>query len=293
MPLSEAVYIAESIIFGGLVTGGIYALVSAGLSVSMGGLRNPNISLGSFFTLATYAIFYMVAFYGLDFFVAILLSLGLFAIVFVLLDRILYSHYYLAPNPDMTYLIISIGIVTIVNGLFDSVLGQNPESVATPYLGVVLHIGSFAIAEAEVLSLVLEYGILVAVLYYMRYARQGRALRAMVQDKEVTSLMGVNLTGLSRQGFLISSLLSIVSGSLYAFLFSFQPTTGVDIITVVFSIVLVGGIGSIFGSLTVSLLFGFIESIVTFFLNPFLSIFIFYSVVFTTLYLRPKGLFSR
>ena len=183
--------------------------------------------------------------------------------------------------------------MTIVNGVFDSVIGQNPESISTPYLNMIFPIGSFAINGAEIISIALEFGVLIAVLYFMRYTKQGRALRAMVQDKEVTSLMGVNLVGLSRQGFLISSLLSVVSGTLFALLFSFEPTTGVDIITIVFTIVLVGGIGSIFGALVVSLAFGFIESIVSFFLDPYLSIFIFYAIVFATLFLRPKGLFSK
>lgn len=293
MPPSEIEYIALSIIFGGLVTGGIYALVSAGLSVSMGGLRNPNISLGSFFTLATYVIFYLVVLDKLNFFIGMFVTLALFGVIFLFLDRILISRYYLKPNPDLTYLVISIGIVTVVNGVFDSVIGQNPESVSTPYLNMIFPIGSFPINGAEIISIALEFGVLAAVLYFMRYTKQGRALRAMVQDKEVTSLMGVNLVGLSRQGFLISSLLSVVSGTLFALLYSFEPTTGVDIITIVFTIVLVGGIGSIFGALVVSLFFGFIESVVTYFLDPYLSIFIFYAIVFATLFLKPKGLFSK
>jgi len=141
-------------------------------------------------------------------------------------------------------------------------------------------------------SIILEAALLAVLFSFMLLTRQGRTLRAIVQDKELVELMGANVFTLSRMAFMLTSIVSTLTGMIYTLAFSFDPTISVMGI-VLFALVLVGGPGSIRGSTIIGFIFGFTQAVVSLFFYPTFSVFIFYGTLFVILLVRPEGLFKR
>ncbi len=286
-------YIILVIIFHGLTVGGIYALVASSLTVVYGGLSFPNIALGSFLNVSCYIMYYLTFLYGLSFFPAMGVDMLLFFVIFVLLDRAIFRRYYNQANPAIIFLAVTLGLTSIINGFYDTILSSNAETVTTPYSAVKFQVGLFVFSEANVISLVVEYAMIFGLLYFMRYTTYGRALRAMTQDKQAAALMGANIGQLSTMAYLLSSMAAVAGGAMYALVFSFDSSIGGTLSFLLLAMVLIGGAGSVFGCTLVGLLYGFNEAIMTIFGNPIYAIFVFFGVLFVTLIFKPQGLFSK
>jgi branched-chain amino acid transport system permease protein len=286
-------FIILAIIFHGLTIGGIYGLISASLTVVYGGLSFPNLALGSYLNVSAYVIYYLVFLYGIAFFPSLAIDMGIFFVVFLALEFGIFRRFYATGNPAIILLAVSLGIISFITGLYNTVLSSSAVTLSTVYSMAQYHIGLFTFSQANILSLVIEYGLVVALLYFMRYTSYGRALRAMSQDKEAAALMGANIIQLSTLANVMASMVAVVEGAMYALVFSFDATLGATLGFVLFAMVLVGGAGSVYGCTIIGLLYGFVDGITNVFFQPVWTIYIFFGLLFITLFLRPQGLFTR
>lgn len=285
-------YAVLAVVFEGVAVGGSYALVASSLNMQFGGLDFPNASLGAFFILGAYIAFYLNT-YIHSVPLSILATLGLFAVIFVMMEVLISTRIYKRENPALTYLLISIGFLTFILGIYDTIIPSTPETIHTPLLNVSVHLGSLTVNMAQVTSIVIEYAVILFLLYFVRYTKHGRALRAMVFDRETASLMGINIVSLGRVIFIGSSLLSVAAGIVYAISNSFDPTVANFVGVLVFAVVIVGGRKSILGSMFIAIVYGFVQSLVSYLLSPLLPLFFFYGILFAIFVLRPEGLFRR
>ena len=113
---------------------------------------------------------------------------------------------------------------------------------------------------AQLISIVVTYASLLSIGMLISFTRFGRALRAMVQDRETAMLMGVDIVRLSRNAYLLAMSLGIVGGMIFTLVSSFSPDLAPDLAGILFVAVLVGGAGSIFGSALIGLAFGTIQA---------------------------------
>lgn len=286
-------YVSLAIVFQAITIGGIYALGSTSLTMVWGSVNFPNLALGAFFTLGAYSLLELTTYWHMNYFEALGATLVIFLPAYLALDRGLFYRFYKQVDPAITLLLISIGLLIFTNGFYDVYLSYNPQIVETPYSLITFKIGNYTISEALVIALALEYAVVGFVLYFMRYTRYGRVLRAMVQDKETVALMGVDSVKLSRFANIVSLLIGTAGGTMYALTYSFDPTLASNIAIAITVIALVGGIGSVFGTVVVSLMFGLIGALASFLVNPVFSIYIYYGILFAILFLRPQGLFRR
>lgn len=265
---------------------------SSSLSLALGGLRFPNVAAGSFLVLSSITVYELIYRFNLDFFSSMMITLLIFLLIYLLLDKVLFNRYYKQLDPTLQYLIISIGIIIVVGGLFDVVFSHNPRILETQYKNLKFNIANLIyINAAHILSLTVTYLLILIFIYFMRFTRLGMALRALVQDKEAALLMGIDVVRVSRIGYIVSSLLVTVSGCLYALMYSFDSSL-ISLGFVFLTIAIVGGPGSILGSALTGLIYGFINATISV-INPYWTIFVFYGILCVVLLFKPLGLFSR
>lgn len=287
------VFVILAILTQAISQGGVFGVLGSSLTIVYGGLEFLNVAIGGFFALGAYLVYYLVTSISLNFFLASLFCILILGIVFFALERGIVRRYYSAANRGLVYLVVSIGLLSIINGLYDNVLNQTPRLLVTPYSSIFFHFEGFTLSLAWILSTGLQYALIIGFLYFMRYTKYGRGIRAMVQNRELAALMGTNTQRLSTATFMISSLMASAAGMLYALEFSFDPTVGTTFLLVALAMVFTGGPGSILGAAVIGVAFGAITSLSTFFLLQTASVYIIYALLIFTLIVRPEGLFRR
>jgi branched-chain amino acid transport system permease protein len=286
-------YIVLAIAFQAITIGGVYALVSGALTLVWGSADFLNLSLGGFFALSAYSMYQTYVVLRLSLLYSTLLTLGLFFAVYFFLDLLLLRRFFRKKDASLSVLLVSLGVLIFCNGFYDTTLSYTPRAIQTPLSSTIIHIPGFGVPEIQVIAIVVEYALVIFLLYFIRYTKYGRLLRAMAQDEETANLMGADTSRLRSVAYLVSSMIVTLGGVLYGLLYSFTPSLVSVIMLPMVVIALVGGIGSALGSVTISLIFGVVGAVVSFYINPVMSVYVFYAIMFAVLLLRPRGLFRR
>lgn len=293
MAFSAEEFAFVAILMEGIGAGAIFATGSSALSMCLGSIRVPNMALPYFVMMGSYMIVYLANGLNLGLFLGLGVGLLIFSPIILLLDRFVFRKFYDHPDPGTIYIVITMGVFTFVNGLFDTFISQNPVFLVTPYRNTSVRLGLIVEPTSYILYLVLEYVLLIGMLFFVRYTRYGRAFRAMAQNRNGASMMGVDLQRMSTYAFSVSMIIASLAGMIYAIGYAFDPTLGLTIMGVAFAAVFVGGAGSILGTTILGIGFGFIEAFTTLYISGLAAPFFFYGLLFVVLILKPEGVFTR
>lgn len=289
--------LAQSVILplsSGLERAMFLFLLASGLSLIFGVSRTLNLAHGSFYMVAAYLSFTFVKIFPptllgfvLTVIVASLLVMCLGGIVEVGLLRRVYR------SGELYVVLITFSLILILEAAVNYFWGSNLLSVSLP--GTFSHIVTLAGAPIPLYNiLIVGVGLLIGLaLWWMVYrTRFGLNVRAAAVDREMAAALGVNEKRLFTLVFLVGSLLAGLGGALASPLLSLQPTMDADIIIQVIAVVVIGGLGSLAGSLVAALLIGELEAfgVLAF---PSLALPLLFLVMAVTLIVRPWGLFGR
>jgi branched-chain amino acid transport system permease protein len=282
-----------AVLVEGLLVGGRLALFAAGFTILFGGLRMPFVAYGQVVLLGAYGIWTANAVLQENYFIAAAVAfVALFPLV-LLSEQLLFRKLYLHPYPVIVYLILTIGLTQILSNTIELVYTVDPRTLFTPYLYERTAPFGLRMTVAQLISIIVTYTCLSTVGVLIAFTHFGRALRAMVQDRETAMLMGVDIVKLSRNAYVLAMSLGIVGGMIFTLVSSFSPDLAPDLAGILFVTVLVGGAGSIFGSVLIGLAFGMIQAAAPLFMPPYLIDLSIYSVLFLILLGKPEGLFTR
>jgi branched-chain amino acid transport system permease protein len=285
--------ILGAVLVEGFLVGGRLALFAAGFTILFGGLRMPFVAYGQVILLGAYGIWTANALLQQSYIAAAAAALIALLPLLLISERLLFRRWYLHPYPVIVYLILTIGLTQILSNSIELIYTVDPRTLFTPYLYERFAIFGIRMTMAQALSLIVTYVILFAIALLISYTRFGRALRAMVQDRETAMLMGVDIVRLSRNAYLLAMLLGIVGGMIFTLVSSFSPDLAPDLAGILFVTVLVGGAGSILGSTVIALAFGMTQAAAPLFMPPYLIDLSIYCLLFLILLLKPEGLFAR
>ena len=277
-------------LFNGLVLGAFYAIVAIGLSLIMNLTGTINMAHGSFMTLAGYLAFSMIA-HGTTFWFALLVAPLLTVAVGVLVERTLIRPLY--KREPFYSLLLTFGLSLVAEEVFHLIWGANGVPFSPPAnLGGTVALGFMSfpayrlfIAGALVIAIV-------ALAFFLTRTRFGLRLRAAVQDTEMIAALGTNTQVLYMVNFGLGIFLAGVAGVLAAGLLGLSPTSGNALLMPAFVTVIIGGMGSLFGSIAGGLLVGFAISLTTLFV-PAASEVSMYVLMAIVLMIRPRGLFGE
>jgi branched-subunit amino acid ABC-type transport system permease component len=277
-------------LIGGLVSAAILFLIASGLTLIFGVCRVLNLAHGTFFMLAAYVAYTITAVVGGrgGYWLALILVPALWAAIGALLERLLFRRLY---DADILLQILpTIALVFLGQDLVKAVWGMTPRLVSAPAV-LSFPLRFFGIICPAYYAFVVLAGVAIAALLWLAvvWTDWGLLVRAATRDRTIAMALGVDTKKLMTSVFATSMALVAIAGVLFAPIAGATPSMGLDKTVEAFAVVVVGGLGSIWGSAAAALLFGFLESFGILIVPRFSIAFLFIAMALV-LIVRPAGL---
>lgn len=277
------------ILLSGMIFGSIYALMSIGLSLVWGGLRVLNLTQGALFMLGAYTALWVGKELGLHpalGLVTAFFAMGLLGIVIYLGSlRLLLNR----PDQANATLLATIGIAIILeNG---ALLTFGPRNRAVPELVEgTFKLGGTVVTWNALLMTVTAVGLVVLLGAALKWTRFGMATRALAQNRAGAQLCGIDMDGIFILVMFVSSGLAGIGGVLLSSYYFVSPYVGQTYLLTALIVTILGGLGSIGGTLAAAYLVGMIQSVVSFYIGVRWALPVFFTLVIIMLIFRPSGL---
>ncbi|MCC2595121.1 branched-chain amino acid ABC transporter permease [Pusillimonas sp. MFBS29] len=275
----------------GLVNGSFYAVLSLGLAVIFGLLNVINFAHGALYMLGAFVAWMGLHYLGLNYWLMLLIAPLLVGLFGIIIERSLIRHLY---KLDHLYgLLLTFGLTLLIEGLFRSLYGVSGQPYATPALlkgGVNLGFMYLPIYRAWVV--VASLIVCLATWFVIEKTRLGALLRAGTENPKLVEAFGVNVPLVVTLTYGFGVALAGFAGVLAAPIMQVSPLMGSNLIIVVFAVVVIGGMGSIMGSIVTGLGLGIIEGFTKVFW-PEASNTVVFIIMVIVLLLRPAGLFGK
>lgn len=280
-------------IIAGLMLGGFYAAVSLGISISFGMLDVVNIAHPAFIILGSYVAYIVNDRFGFD---PILVSVVLSPLFFALgmaLYRIYYICFEKRGQESLRGLAFFFGILFITEVTLVLVFGVDYRMVSSVYGDVTWRAGDIDFPMRLVVPFLVSVAMVVGVQLFLTHTFFGRAVLAVAQDQLALRLMGVNPVRVKELAFALSIATAGVAGAFLIVIQPVQPSIGREYIGLVFAVCVLGGMGSIWGTLIGALVLGIAESFTSTYFGPSWAPAVSFGLLLATLAFRPTGLFGR
>jgi branched-chain amino acid transport system permease protein len=279
------------LIINGLLLGGMYALISIGLTLIFGVLEIINFAHGEFLMLAMYASFWLFQLYGIDPYVSMLIILPLFFFVGVAVQKVTIQPILNAPPLNQIFMTVGLSMVLQNVALF--IWTADYRTVKTAYSGLTLKTTGLLISFPRLVAFLLAMGLIAALLIFLRKTYTGKAIRALAQERKAAMLMGINVYRTYQIAFGIGIACVGAAGAMLIPVYFVFPSVGSLFVLIAFVVVILGGYNSLTGSLVGGLIIGVVEAFSGFFISPHLKEAIYFVIFILILLFKPTGLFGR
>ena len=280
-------------VIAGLLLGGFYAAVTAGVSISFGMLDIVNIAHPAFIILGSYIAYFFSINYDID---PILVSLAASPVFFALgcaIYELYYQSFERRGQESLRGLAFFFGLLFVTEVSLILVFGVDYRYVEAIYIGPSLNFGAFGLPLRMLVPFGAAMILFGALQLFVTRTFTGRAIMAVSQDQLALQLMAANPIRIKRIAFGISIATAAVAGALLIIIQPVEPSVGREYIGRVFAICVLGGLGSMPGTLIAAMLLGVIESITATFYGPSWAPAVSFGFLLLTLAFRPSGLFGR
>ena len=266
-----------------------YSLVALGLTLIIAIMRIVNFAHGQLYMLGAFGLFVFFRIVHLDFSLSLALSIVLVAFLGILLERMLFRR--LRGN-ELGCMLLSLGLALILESAALVIFGEDDKGLGAPFSGSV-DVGGVFLGKDRIVAIAVSLAAIICLFLFLHRTRTGRAIRAFAQDNDAAILQGINIERLSWIGFAIGSGLAALAGGLLAPIYWVNPFIGGDAMISAVVVMVIGGLGSIPGTLIGGLLLGAIDSFGSQFLPGTWAQAISYSLVVLVLMIRPRGLMGQ
>ncbi len=276
----------------GILTGGVYALMAAGLTLIFGVMDMINIAQGILVILGAYLSYVLSVHLGLDLFVGLAVTIPALFVVGVVVEWTFMRRLRERERTAMSIL-VTYAVALIIEGILSIVFGANYVQLHAWYVDRSWHVLGFYLPYIYLFGFALAavlLGALYATLYRTRF---GASVRASLQDRTAARLVGVDVRRVSTICFGLGVAVTAAGGMVFGATNAFSPNTGYDLISRLLTIVILGGLGSIGGALGAAVLMLVLEDVVSVVWSPVWSTVVFFAVLVVVLSIRPVGLFGR
>lgn len=280
-------------IVAGLLLGGFYAAVTLGLSLAFGLLDVVNIAHPVFVILGSYVAFVMSETYGVDPILAGLIFMPVFYFLGVAIYRIYYNSFEKRGAESLRGLVFFFGVLFIIEVLLIIFYGVDYRLLEPSYIGKTIQIGVVGIAPRLLVPFVGGVIMTLALHLFLSKTFFGKAIMGVSQDDLALRLMGADPVKIKSIAFGIAIATASLAGALLIILATVEPSIGREYIGRMFAIVVLGGMGSVGGTLVAALILGVLESLTSTFYGPSWSLAVSFGILLIVLAVRPSGLFGR
>ena len=280
-------------IIAGLMLGGFYAAVTAGISISFGMLDIVNIAHPAFILIGSYITYVVSANLGIDPIIVSILALPVFYALGAIVYQIYYEAFEKRGQESLRGLAFFFGLLFVTEVCLLLVFGVDYRSVNAPYIGPSVSLGVMEFPLRLLVPCLVSLAMFAALQIFLARSFIGRAVMAVSQDPLALRLMAVDPTRIKRIAFGISIATASMAGAFLIIIQPVIPSVGRDYIGRIFAICVLGGLGSLPGTMIAALLLGVLESLTSTFIGPSWAPAVSFGILLITLAVRPSGLLGR
>jgi branched-chain amino acid transport system permease protein len=275
----------------GLVNGAFYALLSLGLAVIFGLLGIVNFAHGALYMLGAFAAWIMLDQFGINYWAALILAPLTVGVLGVVIERLFLKHLY---KIDEIYgLLLTFGLSLIAEGIFRELYGVSGQNYPVPeLLSGATNLGFMVLPNYRAWVVLASLVVCLGTWYLIERTRLGAYLRAGTENAALVQAFGINVPLMVMLTYGAGAALAALAGVLAAPIIQVSPLMGSNLIIIVFAVVVIGGMGSILGSVLTGLGLGLVEGMTRVFYPEASSIVVFVVMVLV-LMVRPAGLFGK
>lgn len=273
----------------GIILGALFALLGVGLTIVYGVMDIPNFAQAGVITLGAYIMLWCNQTLLLNFWVAALVGILATGVISVLTERVAYRFVRARP---LAAPVVALGLLLVLDNSALDLWGGAHVSLSPPYGAFLLQLGPVVIPGVGLAVVVIAALALLVLHLLLRYSRVGRAIRAVSQNPEAAAIVGIDLEKQYVVAFFISGILAGVTALAYAPTFAVYPYMADNIILNGFVVVILGGLGSVWGAVVAGLLLGIIESFAALYVSDAYQTMFGFAVLLAVIVLRPGGLFN-
>lgn len=275
----------------GLSIGVAVVLMALGLTIIFGLLDVINMAHGECYALGAYAVVVILGM-GVSFWWALLLTPLLMAAMGYAMERGLIQQVFHSKDRHTLTLLLTFGMATVMEDAIKIVFGANPRSVEAPVSGATELFGLF-FPNYRLFVMLLGGAIIVAVWLLVFSTSIGAIVRAAAHDKDMSASLGIPVSRVYSLTFAFGVALAGIAGVLLAPIYSVFPTMGRDFVLMAFSVVIIGGMGSIKGAVLAGLVLTQIQSLSSLLISPVWNDTLLFGIMVVVLMWRPQGLFGK
>jgi branched-chain amino acid transport system permease protein len=240
----------------GLITGSMYAAVALGLTLVYGILGILNFAHGEILMIGAYVAFVLTAQLGVNFLLAVAASTLAMAILGIVIERTTFRY---ARHEHLNGLVISLGLAAILQNVALAVWGADPLSII-PLFPHTLDVAGVRVGEQRLLAFMLVVGLIVAFSLFLKKTRLGKGIRATAENPEVAATLGIRTERIIVATFSLSAGLAGLVGALIGSIYTITPLMGGLPCMKGFNVMVLGGLGSVWGAILAGFLLGVVES---------------------------------
>ena len=279
-------------IINGILLGGLYALIGVGMSLIFGIMGLTNLAHGDMMILGTFFSMVLVKQFTGNIFIAIIMSIAIMMFIGFLVQNFLINR--VVDKGAEPRLLVTFGLSIILQNILLKVFGADARSI--PNSAVTKNIVStpwFSISEMYLINFIVAVVVIIALNYLIQRTYFGRAIRSTSDDVVAAELMGVNTKRMYSYAMCLAMVTAAISGLLVGMTFVYYPTTGTQYLIIAFAVVVIGGMGSLIGTLLGGVILGLSQLVGAYFFGTGYQLLAGYIVLLLILTFKPEGLLSN
>jgi len=272
----------------GIMLGGLYALIAYGLSLVFGVMRLINLAHGDIVILGSYFAYAILTLLGMDPLIGLLISMPVMFVIGLLIQKYLMSRAFSISSEAP--LIIAFGISLILQNANQIAWTPLSRALNTTYAQKSFFIGDLQLPLIYLFDFLAGIIVMLLLHAFLKMTYLGRAITAASQDRRAARLMGINTDRVYGYAFAISMASAAMAGVFLGLTFPFTPSSGTSFLTIAFGTVIIGGLGSVIGTLIGGILLGVLQTLGGYFFGSASQMLVVYLIVLVVLAIRPQGL---
>lgn len=277
-------------LLSGLLLGGIYSLISMGLNLILGVVRIINFAHGEFLMIAMYITFMFYTVWGMDPYVSAILVIVCLFLFGMIIQRVMIQP--ILDTPASTKIFATLGLSIALQNLALMLLSADHYSVRTSYQASVFQLGQLTVSVPRLIAFLIAIIVAISLYLFLQKTMTGKAIRAVAMEKQAAYLMGINVKKIYIYAFGIGSALVGLAGAMLMPIYPVYPTVGISFVLIAFVVVVLGGMGSMFGAFFGGLIIGLVEALAGVLISPGLKEAVYFVIFILVLLVRPSGIFS-
>jgi branched-chain amino acid transport system permease protein len=274
-----------------LILGSNYALMAIGLTIVYGILGIVNLAHGEIFMVGAFVAYFMVAGLQVNFFVALLGAMVCMAVLGIIIERGLFRK--LRGGAEVNYFILSMGLLIVLQNAALLLWGTDPHSMSLPAAAQVIELGAVMLTTQRLIIVATAVVIIIALHFFVKYSKMGMSMRGVEQNFEGATTVGISINKVASFTFALSGALAGAAGALLGSLYIVQATMGFSPLIKAFTVVVLGGLGSIMGAIVGGLVLAAAEIFGGVYISSDYQETFSFIILIIVLSIKPSGIFGK